>query len=279
MTGAAPGWDELLVSHWQVDWPLDVAVIAYAALYLWGVARVRGRWPLARSASFLAGLACLPVALQSGLGAYDERLLSVHMVQHMVLLLLAPLLLWGGRPVILALRALPAPRRAGVVRALDRLRGILTPPVCVGLFSAVLLLTHLTPLFAATLRHPVLHAAEHVLFVAVGMVFWWPLLDADPVPAHRLGGFGRLVYLLAAMPAMGLVGAYLNRATSVVYAPYAAPARALGLSAVADQQQAGAIMWVGGSSFMVAVGLWVAMAALVAEERRLQAREAREAPR
>ena len=124
-----------------------------------------------------------------------------------------------------------------------------------------------------------LHAAEHVLFVAVGMVFWWPLLDADPVPAHRLGGFGRLVYLLAAMPAMGLVGAYLNRATSVVYAPYAAPARALGLSAVADQQQAGAIMWVGGSSFMVAVGLWVAMAALVAEERRLQAREAREAPR
>jgi cytochrome c oxidase assembly factor CtaG len=105
---------------------------------------------------------------------------------------------------------------------------------------------------------------------------WWPLLDGDPVPAHRLGGLGRIVYMLAAMPAMALVGAYLNRHPSLVYPAYGPPARALGISAVVDQQQAGAIMWVAGSAIMTAVGLWSALSALVAEERRQQAREARE---
>ena len=73
---------------------------------------------------------------------------------------------------------------------------------------------------------------------------------------------------------MALLGAYLTRHASLVYPAYAAPARALGISAVVDQAQAGAIMWVAGSSVMVAVGLWASIATLVAEERRQQAREA-----
>ena len=101
------------------------------------------------------------------------------------------------------------------------------------------------------------------------------LLGVDPLPTRRLGGVGRVVYLLGAMPAMAAVGAYLNRAPAVVYGGYAAPARALGVSAVADQQQAGAIMWVGGSTFVIVVGLCVAMAAMIGEERRQSARERR----
>ncbi|HWF51761.1 MAG TPA: cytochrome c oxidase assembly protein, partial [Solirubrobacteraceae bacterium] len=104
---------------------------------------------------------------------------------------------------------------------------------------------------------------------------WWPVLDGDPVPAHRLGGLGRLVYVLAAMLPMTVVGAYLDRHSSLVYPLYAAPAHALGISALADQAQAGAIMWVVGGTVMVAVGLWAAMTALVEEERRQRAREAR----
>ncbi len=82
--------------------------------------------------------------------------------------------------------------------------------------------------------------------------------------------------MMAAMAPMALVGAYLNRHATLVYAAYGPPARALGISALNDQAQAGAIMWVAGDVIMVVVGLWAALAALVADERRQQAREARE---
>ena len=110
--------------------------------------------------------------------------------------------------------------------------------------------------------------------MTAGAALWWPLLDGDPAPGHRLGGLGRLVYVLATMPAMALLGAYLSRQPTLVYAPYGAPARGLGISAVVDQQHAGAIMWVAGSTIVVLAGLWAVVAALVAEERRQQARDA-----
>jgi putative copper resistance protein D len=196
------------------------------------------------------------------------------MVQHMLLLLLAPLLLLAGRPVILALRALPAGRRRALASVLHRLAAVTRPAVCLATFSSVLVVTHLPAFYDASLRHPTVHEAEHALYLIAGLLLWWPLLDADPVPAHRLNGFGRLVSLLATMPPMAIVGAYLNRHPTLVYPPYGPPARAMGISAVVDQQQAGAIMWVAGSAIMIAVGLWVTIAALVAEERRQQAREA-----
>jgi cytochrome c oxidase assembly factor CtaG len=185
----------------------------------------------------------------------------------------APLLLLEGRPVILALNALRGDRRGTLMRFLARTRPLLGPLVCLAVFSAALIGTHVPMFYEATLRDPLLHDAEHALFLVAGLMFWWPLLDGDPVPAHRLGGMGRFVYLLGAMPAMALVGAYLNRAPSLVYAGYAAPAHALGVSAVSDQQQAGAIMWVGGSSLMIAVGLRMAMASMMLEDRRQASRE------
>ena len=273
---AAPSLPSLLTGHWQAAWALDGAGATYAALYLLATLRLRERWPLRRTASFMAGIAVVLTALQSGVGAYDDRLLSAHMVQHMLLLLLAPLLLLEGRPLMLVLRAAAPEHRAALVRLLTRLGRFTGPYLCLGVFSAALITTHLPPVFDATLRHPLLHELEHALFIGVGLLFWWPLLDGDPLPSRRLGGLGRIFYLLGSMPAMALVGAYLNRAPEVVYGAYLAPARALGLSAVADQQQAGAIMWVGGSCLMIAVGLWVAMASMIAEERRQQARESRE---
>lgn len=273
---SAPSLPSLLVSHWHPSWSVDAAAIGCAALYLYAAGTLRTRWPRRRTASFLAGVGCLVVALQSGIDTFDDQLLSVHMVQHMLLLMAAPLLLLCGRPVILALRALPAGRRQVLAGALERLRPLTGPATCIVAFSAALVLTHLPSFYDATLRHPALHDFEHVVYLTAGLLLWWPLLDGDPVPAHRLGGLGRIVYMLAAMPAMALVGAYLNRHPSLVYPAYGPPARALGISAVVDQQQAGAIMWVAGSAIMTAVGLWSALSALVAEERRQQAREARE---
>lgn len=271
----APSLSSLVVSHWRSSGVPDLGVAAAAVLYLCGTLRVRGRWPVRRTAFFLAGLASVVVALDSGIGAYDDQLLSVHMVQHMLLLLVAPLLLLSGRPVILALRAIPRRRRRALAAILYRLAVLIRPLVCLAVFSAVLVATHLPAFYEATLRHPALHDAEHALYVLAGLLLWWPLLDADPVPAHRLSGFGRLVYLLATMPAMAILGAYLNRHLTLVYPSYGPPARAMGISAIVDQQQAGAIMWVAGSAVVIAVGLWAAIAALVAEERRQQAREGR----
>lgn len=272
-----PSLPSLIIAHWEWNWQLDVAVAAAAGLYLAGVRRAR-RWPLQRTGSFLAGIGCVLVALQSGIGAYDDELLSVHMVQHMLLLMLAPLLVLGGTPAILALRALPAGGRRRTARLLELLRPLTRPWHCLAIFYAVVVVTHLPRLYDATLRHPILHDAEHVLYLIAGLLLWWPILDADPVRTRRIGGLGRLGYMLAAMPAMALVGAYLNRHPGVVYSPYAAAAHGLGVSAVGDQAQAGAVMWVIGSVVMTAVGLWAAIDALVADERRQRAREAH-APR
>jgi putative membrane protein len=271
----APSLPSLLVTHWQLEWSVAVEIAAAAALYLWAVARVHGSWPLRRTLSFLAGLGCALVALQSGLDVYDDQLLSVHMVQHMLLLMVVPALLLGGQPVILGLRALPARRRRGVVRTLNRARPYLSPAPSLVLFSAVLVLTHLSSFYDATLQHAALHDFEHALYVLAGLLMWWQVLDVDPVASHRLGGLVRLVYMMVAMVPMSLVGAYLNRHATLVYPSYGPAARALGVSALNDQGQAGAIMWVAGDVIMVVVGLCAALAALVAEERRQQAREAR----
>ncbi|MGA8716905.1 MAG: cytochrome c oxidase assembly protein, partial [Solirubrobacteraceae bacterium] len=214
----------------------------------------------------------------SGIDAYDDQMLSVHMVQHMLLLLVAPPLLLGGRPVVLALRSLSPGPRSRLARVMDAARAGTGPVPALALFGAVVVLTHLPSFYDATLRHPTLHYAEHALYLVSGLLVWSPLLDADPAPRHRLNGLGKLAYLIVAMLPMAIVGAYLNRHATLVYPPYGPPARALGISALNDQAQAGAIMWVVGNSIMVAVGLWSVLAAMLTEERRQLARESRAAP-
>jgi cytochrome c oxidase assembly factor CtaG len=284
---SAPSLPSLLVSHWQLSASVAVPAAGAAALYLVGARRTRssgaptpraiGRWPLRRTVAFLAGISAVLIALQSGIDAYDDQLLSVHMIQHMLLLVVAPPLLLLGRPVILALRSLPPGQRGAFARALDATRRVTGPLQSLAIFAAVILLTHLPWFYDATLRHPVLHDTEHAVYVLAGLLMWSPLVDGDPVPRHRLSGLSKLGYLIAAMMPMALVGAYLNRHATLVYPAYGPPARALGISGLDDQAQAGAIMWVVGGCDMTAVGLWAALAAMVAEERRQAARDERAA--
>lgn len=264
----------LLWRDWQIAPGPDAAVVAAALLYLVGIRRVRG-WPPRRTVSFAAGLLCVLVALQSGIDDYDDALLSDHMVQHLLLLGLAPLLLLAARPMTLLMRSAPPARRPALARRIRSLRGLTHPLSCLAIFWMVIAATHLPAFYDATLRHPLLHEGEHALYLGAGLLMWWPVLDEDPIPSHRLDGVLRLVYMTAAMLPMTVLGAYLDRASTLLYAPYGAPARALGISAMVDQQQAGAIMWVLGSSLMVVCGIWQAMAGLIAEERRMQARERR----
>ena len=277
IVAGAPSLPSLPFEDWSAAPAQDVAAVLVLGLYAWAAMRVRA-WPAWRGLCFAAGIAALLLATQSGLDAYDDRLLSAHMLQHLLLLTLAPALLLGGRPLLLALRALPPARRSAPARVLARLRPLGRPWVTLALFAVVVLATHLRAFYEATLAHPLLHDAEHLAYLLAGLALFAPLLDADPGTGRRLGGLARLAYVIAAGPPMALLGAYLNRATSVVYPSYAAPAHALGISAVFDERRAGAIMWVGGGLVMVAVGLWSALAAMVREERLMTTRENLHAP-
>jgi cytochrome c oxidase assembly factor CtaG len=270
----APELLRLPFERWQLVLPIDFAALAVLAAYGWAALRAP-RWPAARAGAFAAGVATVIIATQSGIAAYDDRLLSAHMVQHLLLLMAAPALLLAGRPLMLALRALPPERRRPVARELARARWFAGPFVALPAFAVIVLATHLRVFYEATLSHPLLHDAEHLAYLLAGLLLFAPLLDAVPGAPRRLGGIGRLAYLLAVSPPMAFLGAYLSGAAHAVYPSYSASGRALGISAVADQHHAGAIMWVAGGAVLVAIGLWSALAAMVREERNLAARERR----
>jgi cytochrome c oxidase assembly factor CtaG len=125
-----------------------------------------------------------------------------------------------------------------------------------------MLATHLTPLYSAALHDPLLHELEHAAYLGGALLFWAPLVGADPLP-RRLGAAGRLAWLLAAMPPMGLLGAWLLTGPQR-YAEYG----------IAGQRDAAALMWVAGSVVLAAATVVLAGAALVREERRQRRREA-----
>jgi putative membrane protein len=266
----APSPAELL-SGWQLGPPV-ATIVAAGAAYALGVRRARA-WPRRQTAAFALGLAVLLLALQSGVHAWGERLQSVHMAQHLLLCLVAAPLLVAGAPVTLALRSLRGrgPRRLAALLRSRGTRLAAHPATGFAALAAAMLATHLTPLYEAAARHALVHDAEHALLLAGGLLFWAPLVAADPVP-RRPGAAGRIGWLLAAMVPMGVVGAVLltsgPRSTS-----YERSAALLGVSPAADQAHAAVVMWLGGSLVM-SIGLTLLVgAALREEEQRARRRE------
>jgi putative membrane protein len=273
VTAAQPTFARLIGS-WALD-PGLIGVLALAAwLYILGVRRRRRRWPMWRTCSFMAGLLALALALMSGIDGYAEQLLSVHMAQHLLLALAAPALLLGGAPLGLALGSSPPRARAALAAALASrpLRVLAQPAVGFALFAATMLATHLSGVFELALEDPAVHAAEHAAYFWSGVLLLAPLIAADPLP-HPPGPLARFAWLMGAMTVMALPGALLTFATNVRYAHYLAPARSLGRSALADEHLGGVVMWVGGGVALFSLALGVALAALLAEERRQRRRE------
>jgi putative copper resistance protein D len=272
MSPAPPTLGRVL-GHWSSD-PVTVALLcAAAALYLYG-ARRRGAWPAWRTASFLTGLATLALALISGLDLYADYLLSIHMIQHMLLILVAPPLLLWGAPVRLALGACRGRSRRRLARLLaSRPLSILTAPAFgLAVFALVMLGTHLTGLFEASLRDAAIHDAEHAAFFMAGLVFLAPLIAADPLP-HAPGPLARFSWMMGGMVVMAIPGALLSFARTVWYPFYLDASHSVGYSALNDQYNAGAIMWVGGGVVMFGLSLLLAMQAMRLEERRQRRRE------
>lgn len=266
-----------LLGTWSVDPILTATLVLTACAYLAGVARA-GRWPARRTAAFLAGLLASALALESGLDVYGDALLSVHVVGHLVLVLVVAPLLLAATPITLALRVLDRSRRRAASELLrGRTARVLSHPACgLAAIGVAMLATHLTPLYGLALRYPAIHVAEHLLYLASGLLFWAVLIPPGPGPRH-LDGVRQVVYLLLGAPLMSVVGVILETDPTPRYVEYLAPAGRLGVSALADQRLAGAVMWIVGTTVMGVVALSLAWRSILAEERRAVAREFYEA--
>lgn len=248
------------VSGFFTDWALDGTVgvtftlltagvgVAYLLAAELGRRRDRRsrRWPAARTASFMAGLAVLIFAVDSGVGAEADSRLSAHMVEHMLIWLAAAPLLMGGAPLRLAFFALPSPGRRRLADVLrSRPAEALTGPAwSTGIFSGLIVVTHLPVVYDLTLRNDLVHVCEHALYLLSACLVWAPLIGADPLP-HRPSPAVRAACVIGCMVPMGLVSFWLLLAGSPVYEPYRA---ALGPTiALHDQRVAGLIMLAAGA--------------------------------
>lgn len=263
-----------LLGSWTLDPGLLSVLLLAASLYLFASQRASGKWPVLRSVSFLAGLLALALALSSGIDDYSERLLSVHMIQHLLLMLIAPALLLWGSPVRLALAGCtPRTRHAlGVVLNQRWVRLLSRPVLGFTALCVVILASHLTGFYELALRDQTVHGIEHAAYFWSGVLFLLPLIGDDPLP-RRPKAIGRFVWFMGAMTAMAIPGALLTFANTVRYPFYLAPARALHVSALADQHLAGVVMWIVAGVVMFAMGAISAMGAMLAEERRQRRRE------
>ena len=185
---------------------------------------------------FGLGIVSAFIALQSPIDTGGDRyLLTLHMVQHLVLMMVSPPLVLLGA---VGMRAPSAPR--GLRVAWGRLA---RPWPATLLLNAVMLLWHLPVLYDATLTNDLLHIVEHVTFVAAGVVFWWPIVDPirgpDVVPVGAFHKIGALV--LGGIPPTAL-GFVFVMAHSAYYSFYAGAPRLWGLTPLNDQQFAGVVM-------------------------------------
>lgn len=273
----APEFPGVLLD-WRPDPLLLVGAIVAGWLYLWAVRRVGQRHPDHpasgwHTAAFLSGLAVILVALISPIEAYEDSLFSVHMVQHMLLELVAAPLLLLGAPVTLALRAASSSVRRGLLVVLhSRAVALISFPLVAWLvFAAVNWGWHFSTLYDDALENDLLHYVQHATFLGAGLLFWWPVVGLDP-SRWRLPYPVRLFYLFVAMPQNSFLGVAIMGATQVLYPHYLTNVRSWGPSVLADQSAGGILMWVMGDMvFLIAMGIVVA--AWVRYEDRKTARD------
>src|SRR6266508_2202107 len=229
-----------------LDWSFDplvaVPLLAVAVLYLRGRQRVveRGqRWPAQRTACFLSGLGMIALALQSPIERYDTALFSVHASQHLLLAMLAAPLLAMGAPI-------------------------------------TLYALYFSPLFELSLRNQYVHDAIHLHFIAVGLLFWWPVVGVDPT-RWRLHHLARVLYVFLMVPFHAFLGVAIMNSGHLLAPSLGAFVRTWGPTPLADQQAGGALMW-GAGDIISLVAVIAILASWASYEEKVAAREVRRVP-
>jgi len=271
-----------ILFDWRFDLIFGTAALVMAALYVAGVVRLRrrgDRWPPGRTLAWLLGCLALLFVTSSGVGRYMPVMFSVHMVAHMGLSMLVPILLVLGAPVSLALRALPAAgrddppgMREWLLAALHSRysRFVTNPVVATVLFIAGFYGLYLSNLFDTAVGSHAGHVAMNVHFLLSGFVFYWIVIGVDPTP-RPIPPLAKVGVMFASLPLHAFFGVVLMGTRRVLGADYY---RSLGLSwhsdLLGDQRLGGGIAWAAGE-----VPLVIVMLALLVQWARSDKRTAR----
>lgn len=251
--GAAPQPHDLWTS-WSLEPAVIAGLTAAAVVYargvraLWrrgGRGRVVAPW---RAWCYAAGLAAVAVALVSPLDAMGSALFSAHMVQHLVLVVVAAPLVALGEPLAATLWAFPVNVRRAAGRCARRRAvraawlAVRAPAVVWLLHVGAMWIWHAPRLYESALRRPAVHALEHASFFLTALLFWWVL--ADRRARRRLGFGGSVFFLFTAAIQSTVLGALITVAQRPWYLAYYDTTRPWGLTPLEDQQLAGLVMWV-----------------------------------
>ena len=241
------------LAFWKLPIPVSLAILLAAFFYLRGWRRLHQGSPSVipawRVVSFVAGLFLIWMAVASPLAHLDEYSLTVHMLQHLLLMTIAPALIWMGAPMMPLLHGLPQSfvqfvlgpvLRWPAVQAAGRV--LSNPAVCWLAAAAALVGWHIPAAFSLAMQSEGWHVVEHSSFLSAGFLFWWPVIQPWPsVPVWPRWTI--LLYLFAATLPCDILSAYLTFCERVVYPSYVNSQRLFGLSALEDQECAGALMW------------------------------------
>jgi cytochrome c oxidase assembly factor CtaG len=231
-------------------------LLVAGALYGYGVYRLRKRgdhWPPGRTVAFVGGgLGSIAAVTMTGIEAYDDTLLSVHMVQHMVLAMVGPIFLALGAPVTLALRTMQRkPKRTLLAFLHSRFIRVLTfPLVAFGIFIANPFALYFTGLYKLTLENDWLHELTHIHFIVTGCLFFWPLLGLDPLP-NRWPYPGRALLMVLSVPFHTVLGLTIMQDKTLLAGDYYPSLHLSWSNPWSDQVTAGGILWAGGELISV----------------------------
>jgi putative membrane protein len=258
------------------SWTLDpgpiLLVLVLVGVYVPRWRRVRQHdgpraAPVSRLLSWLGGCVVLVAALVSPVDVLGEQLFTMHMVQHVLLLDIAPILLILGLTKVLMR---PVTRR---LQPLERNAGPLAhPALAVVVYIAVMFVWHIPALYDAALEHATVHVLEHLFFFSAGFFYWYFLLSPVRTRLDKRGMYP-VVYMLSTKVGVGLLGIALTFAPTALYAFYKSRPEAWGLSPLADQSAAGAVMALEQSVIMGIALAWLFVRALAESEREQERAE------
>jgi cytochrome c oxidase assembly factor CtaG len=239
------------LGHWSVPIVVTLLLAFFAICYFYGWLRLRSsadQISQQRLLGFLSGLVLLWVAVVSPLSSCVHRFLTAHMIQHLLLMTIAPALVLLGDPLKVFERALPAQFSQSLeglfrVPPLPQLGTFLTnPKVCWLASTATLIGWHVPAIFSFCFKNPAMHQFEQFTFVSAGFLFWWPVIRPWPA-AYSWPRWLLLIYLFLATLPCDILSAYLTFCDSVVYPSYLALPNSSALAVLRDQQLAGSLMW------------------------------------
>jgi putative membrane protein len=270
---------QAVLQSWSAPLGVELALCLTVLIYARSWFRLRAGFPNLISAwrlgAFCAGIASVWIAIGSPIGAFDDVSLSIHMVQHLLLMAIAPPLILLGSPALPLLQGLPQQIARSVVGPFLRWRlvksfgrVVTNPAICWLAAALALIVWHVPAVFALALRLDWLHELEHASFFAAGLLFWWPVVQPWP-STPRWPRWSIPLYLFCATLPCDALSGFLVFCDRVVYTSYFSAPRLFNISPLQDQECAAALMWVCVTIIFLVPAVVVTMQILSPERSRL----------